>query len=147
MQQLPLMLYPTYRDFAETAVGIRHNRGGGIGQPKPINPTEAEILRKLGIGISYDEERKQWYTTTMSADLLTKFPLVSFAFARGVNDWKYRNPAAGEDLAEQMKNFALAQTRIVRWYPYNVFKEHERLQKAMSEKAKLIERRSGFENY
>ena len=139
------MMYPTFRDITEQLAGIRQQRGSGFGQPTPINPTEAAILRNMGVETSFNKERNQFYTTTTSAKILTMLPLVALNFTRVANDWKYRNPAAGEDLAEQMKWFALSQTRLVRAYPYNVYKEHERLQKIMSERAKIIEKKFEFD--
>lgn len=139
------MMYPAFRDLIELQTGLRQARGSGFGQPTPINPTEAEILGRMGAEISFNKERNQWYTTTTTANLLTKLPFVALNLSRVANDWKFRNPAAGEGLAEQMKYFALAQTRLLRLYPYNVFKEHERLQKVMSERAKIIEKKYKFE--
>lgn len=139
------MMYPAYRDWLEASAGIRQKRGGGFGQPQPINRTEAAILDSLGISTSFNKERNQYYTTSSTAQLLTQLPMVTFGAARIANDWKFRNPAAGEDIAEQMKYFALAQTRAMRMYPYNVYKEHERLQKKMSERAKIIEKRFEFD--
>jgi hypothetical protein len=139
------MMYPAYRDWLEAAVGVRRQRGSGFGQPTPITQVEAEILRKLGISTSHNKEKDQFYTTEMAIQLLLQIPLVTFGVTRLENDWKFRNPAAGKDLADQMKYFALAQTRALRVYPFNVYKEHERLQKVMSERAKIVEKKYKFD--
>jgi hypothetical protein len=70
---------------------------------------------------------------------------MAISIPRLVNAAYYRNPAAGEDTAEMAKYFALNATRVLRTYPYNVYKEHERLQKAMSRRASGQEKRAGLE--
>ena len=143
--QITGLMYPAARDYIESVAGIQQIKGGGLGQPQPISSSQAYILKKTGVEISQDPDTGQHYTTTTTADLITKLPWVALGAGRLVNDWKFRNPGAGKDISEQMKWFALNQTRLMRTYPYNVYDEHERLQKKISEKTKLIEKRYKFD--
>jgi hypothetical protein len=138
------MLYPAQRDIVETMLGMGY--GGGIDptRPQKINPMEATLLRTVGVEVAQGEDGG-WNTNALAGTVLRSIPPMAISIPRLVNAAYYRNPAAGEDTAEMAKYFALNATRVLRTYPYNVYKEHERLQKAMSRRASGQEKRAGLE--
>ena len=137
------MMYPGHRELFESVLGIQHGTGISIGAPVYVNPTKAEMLGKLGAEVGVDA-RGRHYTSQLSSALLNILPVLSVSGPRAINDWKYRNPGVGDSLAEQMKWFALNQTRLLKQYNYNVFDEHRRLSKRISEAAKISEKKAGL---
>ena len=141
------LMYPAQREFTESLLGVSPHTSGGLDLSRPvtITPAQADICKMAGVKVWYDEERGKFLTMPTTASTLLNLPGLVLSYPRLINDWKYKNPGAGEGLTEQMMWFALNQTKLYRTYNYNPFVEHRRLQKKISRAAKSAERKAGLE--
>ena len=137
------MLYPAHREVVETMMGTSFSGGAvDLTAPSLLSPGEATFLRAFGGSPRKDPETGRDYTSHFAHKLILSTPGITMSVPRLINDWNYRNPAAGEDLTEQMMHLALNQTRMMRSYSYSVFEGHKRLQKKISQSAKAFEKKA-----
>jgi hypothetical protein len=144
VQHITGLMYPTHREYLESALGVSPYGAGGmdLSRPVPITPAQADICKMAGVEIWYDEDRGKFMTMPGTAAILLNLPGLTISLPRLINDWKYRNPGVGDGLTKQMMHLALNQTKLYRTYDYNPIREYRRAQRRISRAAKSSERKA-----